>query len=343
LSKSDMGVVILAAGHGTRMKSRKNKILHEVGGSPMIQLVFESAMAVSDTPPVVVVGPNDDAIRPALGDQASYVEQSQRMGTGHATMMASQTLRGKGERVLVTYADMPLLRSATMERLAQKQEQSKAAVVILTVMGSSQSTFGRILRENDGLVSEIVEVAEAKRRPNAQEILQTRELNAGVYCFDADWLWANLPNLPLRQARDGQEYYLTDMVGLAVSQGLEVEAIVVDDPDECLGAGTRQELAVVERAYRRRINNRWMASGVTMIDPEATYIDKSVTIGRDCIIWPNTHISGETDIGEGCLIGPNAVIRDAAIGRDCRIEQAVIEKITLDDGTVVEPFSCLRG
>jgi bifunctional UDP-N-acetylglucosamine pyrophosphorylase/glucosamine-1-phosphate N-acetyltransferase len=340
---SDLGVVILAAGHGTRMKSKKNKVLHEIGGIPMVELVYGSAMAVSDLPPVVVVGPGEEEIESLLGDRAVYVEQPQQMGTGHATMMATQVLQGKTEQILVTYADMPLLRSSTMAQLAQKQEESKAAVVILTVMGDPESTFGRIMRDSNGRVAEIVEVAEAKRRDNAQEILLNRELNAGVYCFESAWLWTNLPKLPLRQARNGQEYYLTDMVGLAVSKGLAVEAIVVDDPDECLGAGNRQELAVVEKAFRRRIIKEWMDNGVTILDPEATYIGHAVTIGRDTVIWPNTYLQGASDIGEECLLGPNAVIRNATIGHRCHIEQAVVEGIAIDDGTVVEPFSHLKG
>jgi bifunctional UDP-N-acetylglucosamine pyrophosphorylase/glucosamine-1-phosphate N-acetyltransferase len=340
---SDLAIVILAAGHGTRMNSKKNKILHEVGGSPMVELVFESSLAVADRPPVVVVGPEDDAIRSLIGDRAAYVEQPQQMGTGHATKMATEALRGKSRQVLVTYADMPLLRSTTMDRLAQKQEHSQATIVLLTVMGDSTSTFGRVLRNDVDLVTEIVEVAEAKRRPNAQELLAIGELNAGVYCFDSEWLWTNLPNLPLRQARDRDEYYLTDMVELAVSQGLAVEAIIVDDPDECLGAGTRQELAIVEKAFRRRINESWMADGVTMLDPEVTYIDKTVTIGHDTILWPNTYLFGATHIGDGCSIGPNALIRDATIGHGCHIEQAVVENVTLEDRTVVQPFNYIRG
>ena len=340
---SDLGVVVLAAGHGTRMKSKKNKVLHEIGGIPMVELVYGSAMAVSDLPPVVVVGPGEEEIESLLGDRAVYVEQPQQMGTGHATMMATQVLQGKTEQILVTYADMPLLRSSTMTQLAQKQEASKAAVVILTVMGDRKSTFGRIMRDSNGRVTEIVEVAEAKRRDNTQEILLNRELNAGVYCFESAWLWTNLPKLSLKQARNGQEYYLTDMVGLAVSQGLAVEAIVVDDPDECLGAGNRQELAVVDKAFRRRINRGWMENGVTILDPEATYIDHAVTIGRDTIIWPNSYLQGASDIGEECLLGPNAVIRNAIIGHRCHIEQAVVEGAAIDDGTVVEPFSHLKG
>jgi bifunctional UDP-N-acetylglucosamine pyrophosphorylase/glucosamine-1-phosphate N-acetyltransferase len=149
--------------------------------------------------------------------------------------------------------------------------------------------------------------------------------------------------LPLRQARDNEEYYLTDMVGLAVSQGLLVEAIVVDDPDECLGAGTRQELAVVESAMKRRINMEWMDSGVTILDPAVTYIDRSVTIGKDTILRPNTYLQGTTRIGVNCLVGPNATIRDSQIGDGCRIEQAIVENATIDEGTLLKPFSHIQG
>ncbi len=340
---STLAVVILAAGHGSRMKSTKNKVLHEVGGSPMVELALESSAAVSDLSPIVVIGPQDNDIRSLLGDRATYVEQSRQMGTGHATMMAAEALRGRSEQVLVTYADMPLLRPSTMEQLAKRQRNSKASVAILSVEGDSASSFGRVVRNSDGQVTEILEVAEAKLRENAEELLQNRELNAGVYCFESELLWANLPKLPLRQARDGEEYYLTDMIGLAVSQGKLVEAIVVDDPDECLGAGTRKELAVVEKAFRRRVNDYWMENGITIVNPEVTYIDAKVTIGKDTIIWPNSHLKGSTTIGEACLIGPNAVIRDARIGNNCRIEQAVVENVIIDAHTIVEPFSHMRG
>jgi bifunctional UDP-N-acetylglucosamine pyrophosphorylase/glucosamine-1-phosphate N-acetyltransferase len=243
--------------------------------------------------------------------------------------------------VLVTYADMPLLRPETMASLAKLQRASGAAVTMLTVMGDPSSTYGRVVRDNAGKVVEIVEVAEAKQRPDGQDILATRELNAGVYCFDAAWLWSNLDQLPLRQARSGQEYYLTDMVGLAVEQGRIVEAMAVEDADECLGAGTRAEMVLVEKAFRRRANDRWLSAGVTIVDPDATYIDQTVTIGRDTVIWPGTYLQGKTSIGESCSLGPNAIIRDATVGDDCLIEQAVVERCTIKDATEVPPFSYL--
>jgi bifunctional UDP-N-acetylglucosamine pyrophosphorylase/glucosamine-1-phosphate N-acetyltransferase len=178
-------------------------------------------------------------------------------------------------------------------------------------------------------------VAEARQRPNTAELLAICELNAGVYCFDADWLWANIENLPLRQARNGTEYYLTDMVGLAVDQGLLVEAIVTEDTDECLGAGTRQEMVAVEKAFRRRANAHWLANGVTLVDPDTIFIDPDVVIGQDTIIWPNSYLQGATLIGEDCVIGPNSIVREAQVGDGCVIEQAVVENVTLAAGMSV--------
>ena len=340
---AELAVVILAAGQGTRMLSRRQKILHDVGGRPMVCHTFDAAAQVADLPPVLVVGPGEDGVRALIGGRATYAEQPEQLGTGHATMMAAPALAGHARQVMVTYADMPLLRSATMAALADRRQASGAAVAMLTVMGDPSSSFGRVVRDKQGKVAEIIEVAEAKRRPDAQTLLAIRELNAGVYCFDAEWLWANLKKLPLRQARSGQEYYLTDMVGLAVQQGRLVEAQAVGEADECLGAGTRAELVVVEKAFRRRANRRWLSAGVTLIDPEATYIDQTVTIGQDTIIWPNTYLQGETTIGEGCVLGPNTTIRDTILGSDCRVEGAIVERSELSDGTIVRPFSHIVG
>jgi bifunctional UDP-N-acetylglucosamine pyrophosphorylase/glucosamine-1-phosphate N-acetyltransferase len=184
-------------------------------------------------------------------------------------------------------------------------------------------------------VVEIVEVAEARQRPDTEALLAIPELNVGVYCFDAKWLWANIPHLPLRQARQGKEYYLTDLVEMAAGQGLSVEAIIVEDPDELLGAGTRAELAAVEKAFRRRTARHWLVNGVTLVDPDATYIDPGVVIGRDTIIWPNSFLQGTTQIGEECVIGPNTILRNVRIGDRCWIEQSVIEKGAVPDDVTI--------
>lgn len=339
----DLGVVILAAGQGTRMNSKVNKILHQVGGRPMVEHVFLAATEAAGRPPVLVVAPEDVELRALFGDQAEYVEQPQQLGTGHAAQMAAPLLREGPSQILLTYADMPLLRPETMRRLAKAQAESGAAVAMLSVIGDVSSSFGRVVRDASGQVTDIIEVAAARHRPDGEAILAIRELNVGVYCFKAAWLWANLFDLPLRQARSGHEYYLTDMIEMAVGQGRAVKAIVAQDPDECLGAGTRQEMAAVEKAFRRRAVNHWLTEGVTIIDPESTYIDQSVSIGRDSVIWPGTFLQGETEIGEDCTIGPHAVVRDAQIGPSCRIEVAVVERTTLPKGTVVAPFSHINS
>lgn len=338
-----LAVVILAAGQGTRMKSKKQKILHEVGGKPMVQHAFDAATAVADLPPVLVVGPGEDGVRDLFGERARYAVQPEQLGTGHAAQMAAPALHGRADQVIVTYGDMPLLRADTLARLASTQADTGAAVVMLSVMGEPSSSFGRVVRGADGHVAEIVEVAEAKQRSNTAELLAIRELNAGVYCFDGEWLWANVGNLPVRQARSGLEYYLTDLVGTAVAQGRIVKAIATADPAECLGAGTRAELALVEHAFRQRARAYWLDHGVTLIDPDTVYIDPDVVIGQDTVIWPNTYLQGQTTIGSECVLGPNAIIRNARIGSGCRIPQAVVEQTALPDGTEVEAFSVIRN
>jgi bifunctional UDP-N-acetylglucosamine pyrophosphorylase/glucosamine-1-phosphate N-acetyltransferase len=338
-----LAVVVLAAGQGTRMKSKKQKILHDVGGKPMVQHVFDAASAVADSPPVLVVGPGEDGVQSLFGEEACYVVQPQQLGTGHATMMAKSLLQGKADQVIVTYGDMPLLQAGTLTQLADVQSGTRAAVTMLAVIGEAESSFGRIARDENGRVMEIVEVAEARQRPNTTDLLAIRELNAGVYCFDGGWLWEHIDDLPLRQARNGPEYYLTDMVGIAVQQSRLVEALAIDDADECLGAGTRQEMVLVEQAFRRRANQHWMDNGVTLVDPNSVYIDQDVSIGRDTIIWPNSYVQGSSRIGEDCIIGPNTVIRNAEIGSACRIEQAMVENSVLADGTRVEPFTVINS
>lgn len=336
-----LAIVILAAGQGSRMKSKKQKILHQVGGKPMVQHAFEAAKSVSDLPPVLVVGPGEKGVQALFGQQASYVTQPQQLGTGHAAQMAKPLLQGRADQIIVTYGDMPLLRAETLQDLANKQQLTGAAAAMLSVIGQLPSSFGRVLRNEQGEVHEIVEVAEARQRPNTAELLAVRELNVGVYCFDAAWLWLHIDDLPLRQARSGEEYYLTDMIGKAVSQGLSVETLLITDMDECLGAGTRQELVAVEQAFRQRANRYWMENGVTIMDPQTTYIDQDVHIGQDTIIWPNTYIQGQTVVGEDCVIGPNTILRNAQIGSACRIEASVVENDVVNDNSIIPPYSII--
>ncbi|MCA9956517.1 MAG: NTP transferase domain-containing protein, partial [Anaerolineales bacterium] len=179
------------------MVSKKQKILHEVGGKPMVQHVFDAAVSLTDIPPVLVIGKGGNGVKALFGSQAQYVVQDEQLGTGHATQMAKHLLAGAADQVIVTYADMPLLQAETLQKLANLQAEAETAVALLSVMGPPDSTFGRIVRDANGRVREIMEVAEAQRQPNADELLAIPEHNAGVYCFAANWLWENINKLPL--------------------------------------------------------------------------------------------------------------------------------------------------
>lgn len=317
------------------MKSKRQKILHAVGGKPMVLHLFEVAEKLADLPPVLVISPDDEGVQALIGQRAVYVAQVEQLGTGHAVRMALPALEGKATQVVVMYGDMPLLQAGTIEQLVRVQAETGAALTLLSVAGEVSSSYGRLVRDENGVIVEVIEVAEARKRPNPDHYLNIQELNAGVYCFDAAWLWQNIGALPLRQARDGHEYYLTDMIELAVGQQLPIEAMAVADKDECLGAGTRAELVAVEKAFRRRANRYWLENGVTLVDPDTVYIDPDVVIGQDTIIWPNSYVQGNSTIGEDCVVGPNVIIREAHIGNGCWLEQIVVERKRLGNGVVM--------
>jgi bifunctional UDP-N-acetylglucosamine pyrophosphorylase / glucosamine-1-phosphate N-acetyltransferase len=326
--------VLLAAGQGTRMKSRLSKVLHPVCGKPMLAYALAVAGSASTEKPVVVIGKDGQALRTFLGDTAVCVLQDPPLGTGHALQQAEASLRDKTDLVLVTYADMPLLRPETLAQLVETQKNNTGPITMLTVLAPDPRGFGRVIRNQEGLVQAIVEEAAA-----TLEQLSIRELNVGAYCFSAGWLWQALGRIPLSQKG---EYYLTDTVELAVKDGLPVQALVSDDLTEIIGINTRVHLAEAEAAMRARINRAHMLAGVTIVNPAATYIDPDVTIGPDTVIWPNTYLHGKTVIGSGCSIGPNTIAQDTTIGNDCTILAAVMEKAVVEDNVSMGPFARLR-
>jgi len=330
-----ISAVILAAGQGTRMRSSLPKVLHPLLGQPMAWHALETARQVTGTQPVMIIGHGAEAVRQALGEQAaSYVVQAPQLGTGHAVMQAESLLRGTSDLVLVTYADMPLVSSDTLRRLVAAHQKNSAVITLVTVIAADPRGFGRILRDASGQMQAIVEEAQA-----TPEQLAIRELNASVYSFSADWLWPALQRIPLSPKG---EYYLTDLVGLAVADGLPVQALVADDPAEMIGVNTRVHLAEAEAHLRRRINQTWMLQGVSMINPEATYIEPGVSIGPDTVLWPGTYLRGSTTIGSGCELGPNTIIRDSQVGDGCTILASVLEGARLEDHVEVGPFARLR-
>jgi len=327
-------IVILAAGQGTRLKSDLAKVLHEVGGKPMVVRAVDTAAKLAPEPPVVVVGRDAEAVKETLGSKARFVLQAEQLGTGHAVMQASETLKGQGGSVLVFYSDMPLLRFETLSKLIATQAESHAAIVMLTMIADDPRGFGRIVRAADGKIQGIVE-----ERDCTPEQKQIKELNPGVYVFDGAWLWENLARL---RVQSNGEYYLTDMVKFAVDQKLSVTGIVCDEVDEVIGVNTRIHLSDAEAALKRRTNAKWMLEGVTMLDPVTTYIHEDVTIGRDTIIYPNTHIQSGCVIGAHCEIGPNSILVGSRIGDYCQVECSVVEYATLEDHVEIGPFAHLR-
>jgi bifunctional UDP-N-acetylglucosamine pyrophosphorylase/glucosamine-1-phosphate N-acetyltransferase len=317
------------------MRSELPKVLHPLAGRPMVLQVSDTVRELTDVPPVIVVGYGADEVRNSVGEGATFVLQEEQLGTGHAVLQAREALHGQTDQVLVTYGDMPLLQAETLRSLVEGQLASGAAVVMLSLIDQDSRGFGRVVREGSGAVVAVVEEAVA-----TPEQLTIDELNAGVYCFDAEWLWQSVERIPLSLPKG--EYYLTDLVGMAVEQGLRVEAVRARDGTEVLGINTRAHLAEAEAALRERINRGWMVSGVTMVDPDATYVDATVTIGRDTVILPGTHLRGQTSIGEGCSIGPNSLIEDSSVGDGCRVTMSVVEGAVMEQGSDVGPFGHLR-
>ncbi len=329
--------IILAAGKGTRMVSDLPKVLFPLRGKTLIARAVSTATRAFEQPPVVVVGLMSEDVRAACGPGIRFATQVQQLGTGHAVKVAADTVKSlAADTIAVMYGDMPLLPSETMKALAGERERSGAAIAMLTLIADNPRGFGRVVRNGEGAVTAIVEEVAA-----SPEHLRIRELNVGVYCFDAAWLWPALERIQ-PNARKG-EYFLTDLVEIAIADGRQVIAIPSDNADAFIGINTRADLADADAILRRQINRGWMLKGVSMVDPASVYIDDEVVLAPDVTVLPNTHLLGDTRIGSGSVIGPNCVLRNAAIGRGCVAQQSSIEDSILEDGADAGPFARLRG
>jgi bifunctional UDP-N-acetylglucosamine pyrophosphorylase/glucosamine-1-phosphate N-acetyltransferase len=335
-----INAVILAAGLGTRMRSATPKALHPLLGRPMVWYAIESAQKASGSKPVLIIGHGAEAIREIVGEAAYFALQEPQLGTGHAVMQAEPLLKGKTDLVLVTSADMPLLSAKTLDDLIQAHQDGQrnfpqpCPMTILTVIAEDARGFGRVIRASGGEVKAVIEEAQAN-----QDQLAINELNASVYCFNANWLWEALNRISLTPKG---EYYLTDLVGIAVDQGLPVQALTIQDASEAIGINTRIHLSEAEAILRGMINQEWMLSGVTMIDPNTTYIEPGVEIGKDTLIWPNTFLQGNTRIGQACTLGPDLILRDSQIGNHSKVFASVLEKAIVEDEVEIGPFAHLR-
>jgi bifunctional UDP-N-acetylglucosamine pyrophosphorylase/glucosamine-1-phosphate N-acetyltransferase len=304
-----LAVVILAAGNGTRMNSRRPKVLHEIAGLPLLAYPIGLAEALAPERLVVVIGPKADGVREAFADHARFMEQSEPRGTGHAVQCAMPALDGFTGEVLVLYGDVPLLRAESLAALRALKAESKAPLAMLT---SPEPLPGLVVRDREGRVERIVETTDA-----TPEELEIREGNTGVYLVDAELLRGALDQLDSHNVQE--ELYLTDVVAITRQRKLSVEALQLGDADEALGVNNRAELARATTVQFRRNTERLMANGVTFIDPASVWIDTGVEIGRDTIIDPGVKISGPSRIGEGVHVKAHTVIESSELEDDVEI------------------------
>jgi len=326
--------VILAAGQGKRMHSQKPKVLHRVAGQSLVEHVLAVTREAGIEKIIIVIGHEAEAVSNYLGPNYIYVLQEQQLGTGHALYQAKEAT-GDAATILVLCGDAPLIKPATLKRLLQEHRLNHAAVTVLTAEMDNPTGYGRVIRDNNGCVKGIVEERDAS--PEEKRI---KEINTGTYCFSASFIWPALEQL--NPQNDQGEYYLTDVVALACRQGLTVQALLVDEQEEVLGVNDRAQLAEAGKILRRRINTALMLTGVTIIDPDATYIDATVVIKPDTVIYPGTFLEGKTTIGGNCSLGPGTIIRDSKIGDECNIIESVVLGSTIGSNCQVGPFAYLR-
>ncbi|HET9262465.1 MAG TPA: bifunctional UDP-N-acetylglucosamine diphosphorylase/glucosamine-1-phosphate N-acetyltransferase GlmU [Vicinamibacterales bacterium] len=330
-------LVILAAGKGTRMKSRIPKVLHEVSGLPLLDHVLRTAATLNPASTVVVIGHGSELVEQRFTKRPGllFALQAPQLGTGHALLQAESALRGRAGTLVLLSGDVPLLRPETLRGLVAHHEAQRAAATVLTAVVPDPSGYGRIVRE-DGRISSIVEHRDAS--PAEKEI---GEINTGIYAFDLSPLFDSLRELGTENAQG--EYYLPDLVKIYRAHGLVVETRRVDDVREITGVNSRKELAEVAAILRSGKNQALMDAGVTIVDPATTWIDPDVTIGPDTIVHPGVQLEGRTSIGERCVIHSGVRIVDSAVGTAVTISNfCVIIESRIRDGARVGPFAHLR-
>jgi bifunctional UDP-N-acetylglucosamine pyrophosphorylase/glucosamine-1-phosphate N-acetyltransferase len=336
-----LNVLIMAAGLGTRMKSNRAKVLHEMGGAPLIAYVVRAAQALEPRSIIVIVGHQAEEVERAalaeVGELASFVVQEKQRGTGDAVESARSLLQSSDSLVLVLSGDVPMIRVETLQRLIEHHNHTGAACSILSVRLENPTGYGRIVRDESGAFRKIVE-----QRDATEEERQVREINSGIYCFEAKELYRALRKVEPKN--DQGEYYLTDVAEIILASGGGVSVFVINDPREVSGVNTRAELAEFENLIRRSAIRRLMLeSGVTFIDPSHAYISAEAQIGRDTIIYPNVTIEAKTVIGEGCVIRAGARITNSRLGDNVTVkDHSIIVDSQIESNCSVGPFAHLR-
>ena len=327
--------VILAAGQGTRMKSKLYKVLHPVCGKPMVQHIVDKVKQLDIRQIVCIIGYGAEKVKETIGDSVRYVVQKEQLGTAHAVLQAETLLTEKDGVTIVLCGDTPLITKETMEKLLDHHERSGAKATVLTARTSQPFGYGRVIRNEKGHVERIVEEKDA-----TAEEKRIQEINTGTYCFDNQSLFQALRLVKNDNAQG--EYYLPDVMEILRKQNEVIAAFLTDDFEETIGINDRIALSKAEAIMKRRINEKHMQNGVTIIDPDNTYLSPDATIGQDTVIYPGTMVRGNVTIGEGCAIGPYTEIKDSIIGNDTLIRQSVIHDSEIGDRVSIGPFAHIR-
>lgn len=336
--QTPLTIVILAAGLGTRMKSRKAKVLHRAGGKSLVEHVVGTALQLTSAERIfVVVGHQAGEVKKAITTPGiRFIEQQEQLGTGHAVMIGRELLEGLDGYLMVLYGDCPLLRAGTLARLVEKETAGGAAGTILTAMMADPTGYGRVIRDQQGNVTSVVE-----QKAGTPEQLAIREANMGIYCYRAGLFWKHVGEI--RPDNPAKEYYLTDMVEILNRAGHPVEAMQIDDAREALGINNRLELADVDRLFRDSKVRQLMVDGVTIEKPDTVTIDAGVQIGPDTVVEAFAQILGTTVIGENCRIGACSIVQDSKLADDVEVGPfTVIGTSRVGRGAIVGPFARLR-
>ena len=325
--------LILAAGKGTRMKSEKSKVVHEVNGVPMVKMVSKLLKNVGIEKSIYILGHRKEEVLATIGE-VEYVEQAEQLGTGHAVLIAKEKIEENKDDVLITYGDTPLLTEETINRMKEQFHKEDLDCIILSCNMKDPFAYGRIIKK-DGNVVDVIEEKEA-----TEEQKKIKEVNTGVYIFKYKSLIDALGKINNNNVKG--EYYLTDTIKILSDGGYKVGSYEIDDEDEVLGVNSKAQLAQANKILRDRKNLQLMDNGAILIDPATTYIEENVEIGEDTVIYPNVIIQGDTKIGKNCVILSNTRIENSVIKDNVKIESSLIEKSTLEEGVTVGPFAHLR-